>query len=224
MQATFDNWAGSGFGGKKTSLKEAAAEIAQRENEESYNIKEVFEHEQYTSISGKWKSAGFALCSDPTVSAPSDLFDPSLQTQDSNWMIDYSLAGIDVEGWTYAYDFATLNKTGAGKASADWNCYVRRRKWRLNDKRVLENAQVAEVRERHQERLAKIKPRSNQAEKIGYVPRAQQAKMAQTGLVSSRMANSNAEEELDAESAEGLAQLKANDKEINQGIDNISNA
>ena len=48
--------------------------------------------------------------------------------------------------------------------------------------------------------------------------------MAQTGLVSSRMANSSVEEELDPDSAEGLAQLKANDKEIDQGIDGISSA
>ena len=225
LQATFDNWAGNWFGGKKKqALKEAAAEIAQRDQEEAYNIKEVFEHENYNGMSGKWKAAGLVLCNDPTVSAPTDLFDPAMQTPDSSWMIDYSLAGIDVEGWTYAYDFPTLNKTGAGKAAADWNCYVRRRKWRYNDKRAMENAQVAEVRERHQERLAKVKPKSNQAEKIGYVPRAQQAKMAQTGLVSSRMANSKAEEDLDPDSAEGLAQLKANDKEIDQGIDSISNA
>ena len=38
------------------------------------------------------------------------------------------------------------------------------------------------------------------------------------------MANSKVEEELDADSAEGLAQLKANDKEIDQGIDSISSA
>ena len=225
LQATFDNWAGNWFGGKKKqALKEAAAEIAQRDQEEAYNIKEVFEHENYNGISGKWKAAGLVLCNDPTVSAPTDLFDPTMQTPDSTWMIDYSLAGIDVEGWTYAYDFPTLNKTGAGKAAADWNCYVRRRTWRFNDKRAMENAQVAEVRERHQERLAKVKPKSNQAEKIGYVPRAQQAKMAQTGLVSSRMANSRAEEDLDPDSAEGLAQIKANDKEIDEGIDSISNA
>jgi hypothetical protein len=38
------------------------------------------------------------------------------------------------------------------------------------------------------------------------------------------MANSNAEEDLDPDSAEGLAQIKANDKEIDEGIDSISNA
>jgi hypothetical protein len=117
-----------------------------------------------------------------------------------------------------------LNKSGAGKPAADWNCYVRRRKWRFNNKRTAENTQIAEVRERNQARMEKMRPNNTQAEKIGYVPRAQQAKMAQSGLVSSRMANSHKEEDLDGESAEGLAQLKANDKEIDQGLDQISTA
>ena len=33
----------------------------------------------------------------------------------NRWIIDFSLAGIDAEGWTYAYDFAYLNKHGAGE-------------------------------------------------------------------------------------------------------------
>jgi hypothetical protein len=225
LQATFDSWAGNWFGGKKKqALKEAAAEIAQRDKEDAYNIKELFEHETYTSMSRTWKSAGMVLTSDPTVSAPNDIFDPASQGPESSWMIDYSLTGIDVEGWTYAYDFVTLNKSGAGKPAADWNCYVRRRKWRFNDKRAAENPQIAEVRERNQQRLEKLKPKQTQAEKIGYVPRAQQAKMQASGMVSSRMANSTKEEELDPESAEGLAQLKANDREIDQGLDQISGA
>ena len=225
LQSTFDNWAGNWWGGKKKqALKEAASEIAMRDKEELYNLKEVFEHETYNNMSRTWKTAGLVLVTDPTVAAPNELFDPAAQGPESAWMIDYSLTGIDVEGWTYAYDFATLNKSGAGKPAADWNCYVRRRKWRYNDKRSAENAQIAEVRERNQARLEKMRPKATQAEKIGYVPRAQQAKMAQSGLVSSRMANPNKEEDLDAESAEGLAQLKANDKEIDQGLDQISSA
>ena len=144
-------------------------------------------------------------------------------------MIDYPLAGIDAEGWTYAYDFPTLNKSGAGEAKPAWNSYVRRRKWKYHEKKGTENAQINEVRERNAARMEKLKPNrgggTNQAEKIGYVPRAQQARMAQSGLSSARMgATKGKDEELDEDSAAGLAQLRANDAEIDEGMDRIGNA
>jgi hypothetical protein len=85
-------------------------------------------------MSRKWKSAGLYLCNAPDTPAP-DLFDPSLQGSiaDTRWSIDYSLTGIDAEGWTYAYDFGYLNKHGAGDSSAQWNSYVRRRKWKYTE-------------------------------------------------------------------------------------------
>ena len=97
-------------------------------------IKEVFEHSTYSKMSRKWKSAGLYLCNAPDTAAP-DLFDPSLQGSiaDTRWSIDYSLTGIDAEGWTYAYDFGYLNKHGAGDSSAQWNSYVRRRKWKYTE-------------------------------------------------------------------------------------------
>ena len=98
-----------------------------------------------------WKPSGFALCSNPTLAAP-ELFDPALissQPGESNWIVDYSLSGIDAEGWTYAYDFDTLNKKGLGEASAKWNTYVRRRKWRYHDKRGGGNAILQEVKDRN---------------------------------------------------------------------------
>ena len=151
-------------------------------------------------------------------------------SSESSWMIDYNLSGIDAEGWTYAKDFASLNKTGAGDAKPAWNSYVRRRKWRFHEKRsnTSENSQLNEVRERNQARMEKLKPKSqlSQADKIGYVPRAAQAKMAESGLTNSRMAShtGKAEEQLDEDSAAGLAGLKATDAEIDQGLDRISNA
>jgi len=164
------------------------------------------------------------------VAAP-DIFGKGGAAQaDSSWMIDYSLAGIDAEGWTYAKDFPSLNKTGAGDAKPAWNSYARRRKWRFHDKRAnaSENAQINEVRERNAARMDKLKPKTqlSQADKIGYVPRAAQAKMAQSGLSNSRMASQTGknEEDLDEDSAAGLAGLKANDAEIDQGLDRIASA
>ena len=65
---------------------------------------------------------------------------------------------------------------------------------------------------------------ASQAEKIGYVPRAQQARMAQSGLSNARMAGGKKDDELDEDSAAGLAQLRANDAEIDEGMDKVSSA
>ena len=69
------------------------------------------------------------------------------------------------------------------------------------------------------ERVAGGKASSTQAEKIGYVPRAQQKALAETGL-----SKSSKPENLDAESSAGLARLRQNDAEIDQGLDEISNS
>lgn len=228
LQSTFDKWAGNWWGGKKAdAMKEAAAEIANRDTEAMSKVKEVFEHETYATMSRTWKPSEFVLCNAPTVTAP-DIFQ---RTGSENWMIDYSLSGIDAEGWTYANDFNSLNKTGAGLPKPAWNSYVRRRKWRYSQKKAgpSENSAINEVRDRNMARMEKLKPKSgaggSQADKIGYVPRAQQAKMAQSGLSSSRMAGKPAaEDELDEDSAAGLAQLKANDAEIDQSMDRVGAA
>jgi hypothetical protein len=131
LQNKYDTWAGNWSGRKKRQALEKAAEEIQERHAESYTyVKEVFQHETYRTFKRKWKSAGLVLCTDPTVDC-SDLFDPEavLRAERSRWIIDFSLAGIDAEGWTYAYDFATLNRTGAGDPAPKWNSYVRRRKW-----------------------------------------------------------------------------------------------
>jgi hypothetical protein len=179
-------------------------------------------------MSRSWKPEGFVLCNAPTVEAP-NIFLQKGPNDESDWGIDFSLAGIDPEGWTYSYDFATLNKTGAGEPKAAWNHYVRRRKWRYIDKKGSENSQINEVRERNALRMEKLKPKrtgASQAEKIGYVPRSQQARMAQSGLSNARMAGGSKakDEELDEDSAAGLAQLRANDAEIDEGMDKVSSA
>lgn len=133
LQTKFDWWAFNWLGGKKgKAIAEAAADIQQRNNDEASKVKEVFEHEKYDSMSRSWKPAGLVLCNTPTIAAP-DVFKPSDVSAESSWRIDYSFAGIDAEGWTYSGDFATLNKTGAGKPVPEWNHYVRRRKWRFHE-------------------------------------------------------------------------------------------
>jgi len=112
LQNTFDVWGGSIFGfGKKKAQNAAAAEIALRQQEELMNVKEVFEQQKYESLKSNWKAVNFALCSNPTIEAP-ELFVPSVQQSipNSSWKVDFSLSGIDGDGWTYAYDFASLNK------------------------------------------------------------------------------------------------------------------
>jgi Asp-tRNA(Asn)/Glu-tRNA(Gln) amidotransferase A subunit family amidase len=133
LQDSFDNWSGSWFGGKKRAATKEAAEIsAQRVAEELINITEVFENQKFDRVRRIWKQKPMTLCSDPTVYA-NDPFDPKeqLASATSRWAIDFSLVGIDSEGWTYAYDFPTLNKSGAGVPASAWNTFVRRRKWRL---------------------------------------------------------------------------------------------
>lgn len=137
LQSRFDRWAGNWWGGKKAAaLREAAAEINDRNGNEHTKIKEVFQHEKFDPLSRTWKKAGLVLCTDPSVSCD-DLFDPALQEsmEKTSWAVDFSLQGIDPEGWTYAYDFATLNKTCAGDKEPKWNSYVRRRKWRYTEQR-----------------------------------------------------------------------------------------
>lgn len=135
LQDTFDVWSGGLFGGKKRAAKKEASELSrQRVMEEMNNVREVFENQKFDRIGRKWKNKDMTLCSDPTIKAP-ELFDPEMQTGASaKWTIDYSLVGIDSEGWTYANDFKDLNKTGAGVNKSTWNTYVRRRKWKMTER------------------------------------------------------------------------------------------
>lgn len=223
LQNRFDLWAGNWFGGKKrAAIREAQQEIAARNNDEAAKVKEVFEHEKFESMTRTWKPAGLALCTNPTQAAP-DVFDPKEQAKvqgETNWIIDYSLSGIDAEGWTYAYDFDSLNKKGVGDCSPQWNSYVRRRKWRHHDKRGGGNQVINDIKERNAARIGS-KPTS-QAEKVGYVPRSRQAGMTASGLTSAGMIKGKKQDDLDEDSANGLAQLKANDNEIDAGLDAIS--
>ena len=71
LQSQFDRWAGNWFGGKRRAAEaEAAEEIANRDNDALSKIKEVFEHENFASMSRSWKPIGFVLCNAPTLEAP----------------------------------------------------------------------------------------------------------------------------------------------------------
>jgi hypothetical protein len=225
LQNKFDRWAGNWLGGKKAAAhKEAAAEIKLRNEQSHTKIKEVFQHEKYDSVSRKWRRAGMYLCTDTSISC-TDLFDPAIQDESSRWSIDFSLTGIDAEGWTYAYDFSTLNRSGAGEKAPKWNTYVRRRKWRYDDKNSSSSAMNA-VRERNHERMTK-QPQHivSSSDKISYVPRNKQAaKMTESGFTNTKTGfqrKGHPKEQLDAESAEGLQRVNDNDAEINAGIDAI---
>ena len=135
LQSTFDKWAGNWLGFKKAKAhREAAQEISEAALKQYSQVKEVYQQEKYESLSGKWRDAGFVLCSDPSI-AVNDLFDPKIQTAESSWKVDYSITTLDPEGWTYANSFAILNRQGFGDAKAAWNSYVRRRKWVRVDKK-----------------------------------------------------------------------------------------
>ena len=146
LQSKFDRWAGNWFGGKKNAaMKEAAAEIKMRNEEDHSKVKEVFEHQKYETLGRKWKRHGLVLCTDPSVDC-SDLFEPAVQEaiENSHWIIDFSLSGIDAEGWTYATDYAKLNKSGMGASTAAWNSSVRRRKWRYVQEGLMGGSDLTE--------------------------------------------------------------------------------
>lgn len=231
LQNTFDRWGGSIFGfGKKKAQNAAAAEIALRQQEELMNVKEVFEQQKYDSLKSSWKAVNLCLCSNPTMEAP-ELFVPSVQQSipNSTWKVDYSLTGIDGDGWTYAYDFATLNKNAVGEPKAKWNTYVRRRKWKYTESSAGSSAKVAEIQARHASRVGKPSAASSgstQGEKIGYVSRQQVSGLKATGLMSGSMMGKKkgADQELDAESAAGLREVERDAREIDDGIDEIGNS
>lgn len=78
--------------------------------------------------------------------------------------------------------------------------------------------------QRNEARKAKAAEKSKNADKIGYVPRNKQTTNASaSGLSSAGMVRGkDSSQQLDAESAAGLAKLKDEDAEIDAGIDAIS--
>lgn len=225
LQERFNLWAGNWFGGKKKEANaEAQAEIAAAQRQEHSKVREVFQHEKFEAFSRTWKNQGFVLCNTPTVAAP-EIFDPTSQAADSNWKIDYSLTGIDPEGWTYAYDFATLNKIGSGDPAPKWNSYVRRRKWKFEDRKASNLGDGVEaIRARNAERQTQAKggAGSSQAREIAYATRRPKGAPVESGRTTKFGGGKDKDDDLDEDSRRGLAKVKQNDAEIDEGIDEIA--
>eukprot|EP01032_Pedospumella_encystans_P018946 gene18946-21554_t len=228
LQSKFDMWAGNWFGGKRrAAMKEAEMEIQSRSREELCRIRELFQHESYNSVSRSWKPNGLVLCTDPTVSC-NDVFDPFMAEQNANsrWIVDHSLVAIDGDGWTYAFDLKTLNKTGSGSPVPQWNSYVRRRKWRFINRTESSRASgLKGVAERSDARAVKLATNNKHVDKIGYVPRNKQAAgMSASGLSSAGMMGKTRtdSDQLDDEALAGLSRVEERNGEIDAGIDIIA--
>ena len=111
------------FGGSSPAQGRNAAQFSK--------IKEVFEDQNFDTIFRSWKPHALVECANPAHDC-SDLFDPAVaaKMEHSSWIIDYSMASIDSEGWTYATTYSALNSFAGGQASPQFNSFVRRRKWR----------------------------------------------------------------------------------------------
>jgi len=225
LQNKFDAWAGNWLGFKKgRALRDASNEINQTVFKQFAHVKEIYEQEKYDSISRTWSPKGMVLCTDPTIPA-NELFDPTIQTADSSWSIDDSLPNLGIEGWTYAYNFNTLNKNNSlGANSPKWNSFVRRRKWRFTDKKTSTSDATEAIRERNYIKKAKGVPSTAAtAEKIGYIPRGQQVSLVASGLASTNRTNkANDGQELDEDSQREFNKLQSKDKIIDEIVDKIS--
>ena len=119
------------FGGVLGTSNETACSLADRNHEDFKHLKEIYEDQKYDVITRRWKPVGMTPCSNSTqyITPP---FDPT-SAADHRWKVDMGCVGIDSEGWTYASDFAHLNRRGYGSATASWVTYTRRRKWRRQE-------------------------------------------------------------------------------------------
>lgn len=144
LQTTFDSWAGNWLGGKKKkAYKDAEREIQNAHEKSLMKVKEVFEQQNYKKLTRTWGDSKLVLCSNTTVSAD-QIFNPAIQSADSNWSVDYTMTNIDPEGWTYGYDFNTLDKSPtSGDSTMKWNSYVRRRKWKYSEKSLVSDVTSA---------------------------------------------------------------------------------
>lgn len=129
LHKSFHVWTG-GWVKDPLATKGAQETVKQGHNEQLATANEVFQDEKYDSLHRKWRPEGMVLCADTSITC-GDLFDPvtALKVESGLWVVDYSMLGIDSEGWTYSKSFAALDQAGEGSAVPHWNSYVRRRKW-----------------------------------------------------------------------------------------------
>lgn len=110
---------------------DGSAAIQERNKAQFSKIKEVYEDQKFDNIFRTWKPHALVECANPEKEC-TDLFDPAVaeKMEHSNWIVDYSVAGIDSNGWTYATTYSALNSFAGGQANPQFNSFVRRRKWR----------------------------------------------------------------------------------------------
>ena len=198
-----------------------------RQKDAFKNVKEVFEHHKYETLSRKWKYVGLFFADDPSIMAP-DLFDPAIQHEipNSRWNIDFSVGGIDADGWTYGKSFESLAKNGGGDAKSGWNSKARRRKWKYIERAGGGTDSMNGIRARQASRQASNMAKAQQsvqAEKIGFVPRAKGGRVTNVEFKASGHVHANKDDEtLDEESKAGLERLNATDREIDDMVDEVS--
>ncbi len=129
LQKQFERWTGNIL--NMGHIFSGSSATQDRSIVQYSKIKEVFEDQSFDTIFRSWKPHALVECANPANDC-SDLFDPAVavKMEHSNWIIDYSMASIDSDGWTYAPTFAALNSFAGGEASPQFNSFVRRRKWR----------------------------------------------------------------------------------------------
>lgn len=127
MQKTFDFYSLT-FGAKHKISEEAAL----RERDEIRNTKEVYQLEKFDPLSQQWTKFHIISCNNNSLICDDYIHLYGKDTGGS-WAVDFSIANIDIDGWTYAFDLASLAKNGTGEAKPKWNSYVRRRKWKFED-------------------------------------------------------------------------------------------
>jgi len=117
-------------------------------------VVELFQQERYDPITRGWRPCNLVLFADPYTTC-NDVFDPyseDSQSSGSRWGVDFTVPCIDVEGWSYGFDFLSLNRLGAGDSCARWNSFVRRRKWKY-----AETASTYLVYDTHEPDLCKVR-------------------------------------------------------------------
>jgi len=221
LQKQFERWTGNIlnvghiFGGSSPTQGRNAAQFSK--------IKEVFEDQNFDTIFRSWKPHALVECANPAKDC-SDLFDPAVaaKMEHSSWIIDYSMASIDSEGWTYATTYSALNSFAGGQASPQFNSFVRRRKWRYgHHEGARGSSPMDEMLHRNEKRKITAAEDAKPVKRVGYVPRDRQESLTDTGLTSAGLLGRSSPPpvELDPESAAGMARLESKDAQIDQGLD-----
>jgi hypothetical protein len=217
LQSNFDFWAGNWSGTKKSAAgQEAKNYIAAQSDNKGLHVSDIYEQQKYHSMGRSWKKHNFVQVSN-TSTEVIPAFDPELSyvNKISAWKVDFSLPNIDPEGWTYSADFKSLDTNGSGISTPVWNSYVRRRKWRHENKTSSSAAVIEDVGKRNLERKKVVTGTDVSAQKgsIDY----KNIQLVDTGRVSTVDNVRGVRDEsqrLDQETEARMGNLKAGDAHI----------